>query len=1055
MRASWPARLWLLPLWLAAGCLTLPAQIRTVDPQKTITFTVPGATAAYSLDASFAEAAAENGLVSLTGKQPGATHIVVVTSSGAQTFEVLVTTPPPRYPPGFVMPVNTAEAAQSGYVEGRYYSSPSQVQTQFDFLKIHGDDRTHVHIVETNLVGPLDQGLPRVALSAASYEIVTPRRDITLFDKFVDESQLTINGSMIRGFHMAQDNWFVHAGYTSVATFAGLFLPVQPEVVAGGGYRYPLTANSSLTGSFYQVRAHASDLLAHPGSIGDIRYKYSPRENMWFTADLGISRGIGGAEQLYYKTDRDSLTALIRYMPLRFASLGANNFRGVHTDLSWTRHVTARFESTLTFYNNNVVLPNLKETTVSGAANLRYQLTSHWAVTGGALASKFQTQVPPSAAIRSFTLPAGLAFQSRHFGANGQYQFAVTPGRETGSQQSRASVHSNWGAFTFTGYAERDTNAPTLSFIYGQVAGLQQLLDQQGIRATTVQQVDELLARNSDLIAAGYIKGATINLVPVRTQLGDTVDWSSRGLHRKQVNYSFLYNHNQTLQGSTEDVIHTLSYSQSITSSDDLSAACSIQVSNNPGGAAVYAPVCFIAWRHQFQHVPYFIIPERRGTIAGKIFRDDQSKGALEPDMPPVPEVEVVLDDRRRILTRADGSYRFSSVPRGAHKLAVKYHSQDPFFFTTPSEMQVEQDASVNFGIGYSQSGLAGAVLNDAGRGIAGVTVVIALAELKRSAVTEADGSFFAAPLTAGEYEVRAEEDTLPPGYSAEALGESQRVTVGPSSPGKAIFTARAYRTISGRVLTYDAAAGRYVPVSAARVTLKPGSTIVTDASGRYLFRDLASESYTIAVEHEGQGSTRAVRLNSEPVDLRDVDFQISGPSLPRAPAPAVAPAMPEVKRPPLAASALDSDSAIPAVKSPRLAASALDSGSAVPAVKPPQLAARALESGSATAQAHNVLGRQLSTAGRYQEAIVELSTALRLAPDFALAWNARGYAFVMLRQWTRGIEDLDQAILLNPSYQNAYQIRAIARGAAGDARGAAEDSKKSKLLAQYKSAGR
>ena len=388
-----------------------------------------GATAAYSLDASLAEATAENGLVSVEGKQPGTTHVVVITPSGVQTFEVLVTTPPPHYPPGFVMPVNGAEAAQSGYYEGRYYSSPGQIQNQFDFVKIHGDDRTHVHTVETNLVGPLEQGQPSIALSSASYQIVTPRRDITLFDQYVDESPLTLNGSIVRGFHMQQDNWFVHAGYTTVATFHGLFLPTQPELVAGGGYRHPLTANSSVTASFYHVQVPASDLLGHSGDIGTVSYKYSPRDTFWFIADAGISHGIGGAGRLYYKTDRDNLVALVRYVPMQFASLGANNFRGLHTDLSWTRHVTREFDSSLTFYNNNLVLPDLKETTISGAANLRYQLTRHWAVTGGAIASSFQTKVPPSPAIRSFTLPAGLAFQSKHFGANGQYQFAVTPGR--------------------------------------------------------------------------------------------------------------------------------------------------------------------------------------------------------------------------------------------------------------------------------------------------------------------------------------------------------------------------------------------------------------------------------------------------------------------------------------------------------------------------------------------------------------------------------------------------------------------------------------------------
>ena len=336
---------WLAPLCLVTCCLTLPAQIHTVDPKKTITFDVAGATAAYSLDASLAEATAEDGRVSVTGKQPGATHVVVITPGGVQTFEVLVTTPPPHYPPGFVMPVNGAEAAQSGYYEGRYYSSPAQMQSQLDFLKIREDDRTHVHVVETNLLRSIEPGQPRIALSSASYQIVTPGRDITLFDKYLDESQLTINGSIVRGFHMQQDNWFVHAGYTSVATFEGLFLPVQPELVAGGGYGYSLSGNSSITASFYRVQIPASDRLGRSGSIGDLRYKYSPHKSFWLTTDLGISRGVGGAGKLYYKTDRDDIVALVRYMPVQFASLGANNFRGLHTDLAWTRHVTSKFDA--------------------------------------------------------------------------------------------------------------------------------------------------------------------------------------------------------------------------------------------------------------------------------------------------------------------------------------------------------------------------------------------------------------------------------------------------------------------------------------------------------------------------------------------------------------------------------------------------------------------------------------------------------------------------------------------------------------------------------------
>jgi len=877
---------WLAPLWLVCSCLVLPAQIHKVDPQKTVTFEVAGATAAYSLDESLAEATATNGVVTVDGKQPGTTHVVVITPSGLQTFEVLVITLPPHYPPGFVMPVNAAEVAESGYYEGRYYSSPAEVQNQFDFLKIDGDDRTHFHIVETSLVGPTDQGQPRIALSSASYQIVTPRRDITLFDQYVDESPLTINGSIVRGFHMLQDNWFVHAGYTSVATFDGLFLPTQPELVAGGGYRHPLTANSSLTASFYHIQIPVTDLMGRSGNVGTVRYKYMPRETFWFAADAGISHGIGASGRLYYKTGRDHIVALVRYMPLQFASLGANNFRGFHTDLSWTRHATKKFDVALTFYNNNLAMPDLRETTVSGAANLRYQLAPHWALTAGAVGSSFRTTLPPSPAIRSFTLPAGIAFQSRHFGASGQYQFGATPGTDSGGKQFRASLRSGWGAFAFTGYAERDTNAPTLSFIFGQVAGLQQSLNLLGIAATSVQQVDELLSGSSFLIAAGYIKGATINLVPLRTQIGGTADWSSRGAHRKELSYSFLFNDNHALLGSTEDVAHTISWSQSVTRLDDVSLSCSLLGVQNPGIARQYTPICFISWRRQFRHVPDYIVPERHGSITGRVFRDDQSKGVPEWGMHPISGVEVMLDERRRTITGADGWYRFTGVTRGRHNVVAVYHSPEPFFFTTASGVEVDENATVNFGIGYSLSGLTGQVLNDGGQGIAEVTVMVRSGELKWSAATGADGRFFVSSLAAGEYEIQVDEDSLPAGYSAEALAGPRRVTVGASSPAGAVFTARAYRSVAGRVLSYDPKAGEYVPVVRARVVLREaGLTTMTDPAGRYLFRDLPAGSYTISVQDGSPGSTQAsartVRLGDRPVDLINLDFQIGRPGPP------------------------------------------------------------------------------------------------------------------------------------------------------------------------------
>ena len=57
---------------------------------------------------------------------------------------------------------------------------------------------------------------------------------------------------------------------------------------------------------------------------------------------------------------------------------------------------------------------------------------------------------------------------------------------------------------------------------------------------------------------------------------------------------------------------------------------------------------------------------------------------------------------------------------------------------------------------------------------------------------------------------------------------------------------------------------------------------------------------------------------------------------------------------------------------------------------------------------------------GRYREAIEELNKAIEADPKFALAYNARGYAYYRLRDYSHAIADFDKALVLRPGYKNA-----------------------------------
>lgn len=122
---------------------------------------------------------------------------------------------------------------------------------------------------------------------------------------------------------------------------------------------------------------------------------------------------------------------------------------------------------------------------------------------------------------------------------------------------------------------------------------------------------------------------------------------------------------------------------------------------------------------------------------------------------------------------------------------------------------------------------------------------------------------------------------------------------------------------------------------------------------------------------------------------------------------------------------------------------------SPAPVLLPAPVPAPSPHADSLSANEHHRRGRELLNQRKFHEAIKELSEAIRERSDFALAYNARGFAYHLLREYKRALADLDEAIRLNPQCLNAYQNRSSSRKAAGDLPGSSADADKVRVLAK------
>jgi hypothetical protein len=224
-----------------------------------------------------------------------------------QTLAVNVTAPPSVLPPGFEAP--HAENGESGTYEFRYNSDPGQITNSLEMTRTQGTSFDRFQMVNANLFSA-GSSTSAIGFPYLSYEISRPRRDYTFLDQTVANSPLTLDNYMVRGFHMREGDWQFHGGFTSIATFQGLFLATDREYVIGGSRFYSINKSSSLeANAYYFQNPDSQQLAASNGAAGSLVYRFVRKDRINFLSELGVSHGLGFAARGSYDDEKNHVTA--------------------------------------------------------------------------------------------------------------------------------------------------------------------------------------------------------------------------------------------------------------------------------------------------------------------------------------------------------------------------------------------------------------------------------------------------------------------------------------------------------------------------------------------------------------------------------------------------------------------------------------------------------------------------------------------------------------------------------------------------------------------------
>jgi DedD protein len=885
-------------------------------------------TAAYAIDPLLLDVSTRGGgEIVLTGRSTGSTQLIAITAGGSKAF--LVTVGPPRAV--VLQPNRTADGSQPfARYEGRYASDSGQFQNAFDVFTRDGDRRTNIHLVNVHYFHDRF-GRDATAFPSVWYRVTTTRREVTFLDDFVDVSPLTLRATQLRGFHVVDDHLEIHAGYAASTLYEDLFLPSDRRWTAGAGYAIR-RGDTKWIPTVYGFFSQPENTSARRGVVASLIAEERRGEAFFARGEIGVSRSAGGAFEFRYDTDRDRAHGRAFFKPSNFPTLGLSDLAGLHADGDWTHRATTRFTIDSFGGYDRFRLANAHDTTANATVDLRYALTPHVTIDGGAAITSVTAA---NADFRTLSLPVGLAYDTPRFGSSVSYRTIENSAASRRGDALRLSLRAGTPSLQANLWAERQRQAPTLSLIFNSTPGLELALLRLGISVRSPEDLARVLRDDAVLVNLGYLSGVEVNLAPKRLQGGFDVAWNPENRSRTQLRLHAIYSRDEGIAVDRDGLLATFSMSRRLTDDADLFAAYSWWRTRalpfDDDGTSVE-----VGLRTQFDRLPSFV--QRRGAIRGIVFLDPELGGHPGGATTPIADIAVTLDGQKTTRTDSRGGYSFGNLQPGPHRVAAQLPGGRAAFFTTPSRVETDAPSEVNFGLVWSPARLAGRVVSDANLGIAGTVVAIAGTNgLKLEATTDLEGAFTLA-MPPGEYHATLAAESLPPGYVVAGEGE-RTLHLAADAPQQTAFEVHALRSISGSA----GAAG-------AEIELQPlGRRTTADGNGNYAFRSLPAGTFTLVARTGSKTATRNVTLPAEPATLHAIDLGAeslaAAHGAPTPPAPGTTPrsaqppaqpsAQPSASPPQIAASTSPSQSPPPIAASP-----------ASPSPEPPVAASTSAESG-------------------------------------------------------------------------------------------------------------